>query len=477
MPRKVDPYLLKKHGFYDKVYVMMKIQILGEEKLPYNVITLVIMAVILVFIGRITYAGLIGIPYPKYPDDTANVALTNAFINELNPYVSESLDWDVPGVNYSHPFLNSLLAVWIVNVFGVAPVNAHFIISLLSILLSGYLGYLIMIRYSHRKHVPFLAGLIFMICHWNKGFISSSPNDLGMFLYILTIYILINDEINHRDLWCAILTTLCFYTMPAYSLVIVPVVIYMFIRSRQAGLKIIGWTVGINALILWFITTTWPLFWTRAFVFPYKEFCLAESSEKLLTLALYTIRLLAPPSAVAILIFIEKIQGEKKGPLDICISSMAVAIVAFIGLFMCPLHILSEDEIDAWNRAYDYTRIYSLQGQVYYARVLAYDKSFDVDNGDCMSGNDEVIRDESETGASVLGNNTSYSDQIIAQNLRYRSILRDMAREHAYKLITLDNGYSVFNSENCEKYGYNQLDRITLRTGNELHEVTFYIPK
>ena len=95
----------------------MTSRIFGEEKLPYRVVTAVTLAVMLLFICRILYAGLVAMPYPKNMDDPANIALTDAFLNEKNPYLTDSLKESVPAINYSHPFLNSLLAVWIVNVF------------------------------------------------------------------------------------------------------------------------------------------------------------------------------------------------------------------------------------------------------------------------------------------------------------------------------------------------------------------------
>lgn len=435
---------------------------LSHEKLSNRLITIATIAVMLLFICRIVYVGLIAMPYPKNMDDPANIALTETFLGESSPYTLESVDRSVPDINYSYPFMNSAIAVWIVNVFGVAPVNAHFIISLFSILLSGHFGYLIMKRYSDVGFIPFIAGFLFMLCHWNNGFISSSPHDLGMFLYILTLYVVINERIRNKPLWVAILATLCFYTMAVFSLVIIPAVLYMFIRSRRDGLKLVGWTVGINAVIAWFITATWPLYWTRAFVFPYYG-----SDLSVLSVVVWVIRLLSPPAFIAILMYIGRELRSNREWLDVCISVMAVVIVAFVGLFMLPVHILTDDEIDDWNRAYEYSRIYSTQGQVYYARCLAYDNSFDIDNGDCLCGDDEVINE------NVLN---TQAQIIVQQNLRYRQILDGLARDHIYKLISFDDGFNIFNDEKCKEYKYSMLDRITLRTGNELHEVSFYAP-
>ena len=301
-----------------------------NEEMPNRIITMATLVAMLFFVCRMAYAGYIAMPYPKSIDDAANIALTNTFLDERSPYTLESIERFVPDINYSHPFINSILAAWITNVFFVAPVNAHFIISILSILLSGHFGYMIMKRYSDAVYVRFLAGFLLMLCHWNNGFISSSPNDLGMFIYILTMYIVVKDHTKYDAICISILVTICFYTAPLYSLVIVPAIIYAIIRSLKEAFILIGWTVGINSVIAWFITTTWPLYWTRAFVFQ----CLGLNAGEPKTALILTsgiVRLLLPPAIIAILSLFEKRKKSEIKGLEMCISAMAVIITSFIG--------------------------------------------------------------------------------------------------------------------------------------------------
>ena len=43
----------------------------------------------------------------------------------------------------------------------------------------------------------------------------------------------------------------------------------MFMYSRKDSIKLIGWTLAINAFIAMIISVFWPLYWTKAFLFTY----------------------------------------------------------------------------------------------------------------------------------------------------------------------------------------------------------------
>ena len=242
---------------------------INKEKAIYRVMTLAIIVAILFFLGRIVYAGLIAMPYPKEFLEASNVALTNLFIEGKNPYSQSALCWEVPGVNYNYPFLNSLIAAIISKATGCGAVKAHFAISLLSIIATGILGFVITKDYSNTTVAPLLVSILFMLCHWRYGYISAAPDDLGLFLFILTSYISVNPRVKNKDVLCAVLITLCFYTKQYFVFVAFAVFVYTFLYSKRMAIRLFLWTLAINLLAAVIIMYGFPLYWTKAIGFTY----------------------------------------------------------------------------------------------------------------------------------------------------------------------------------------------------------------
>lgn len=241
----------------------------SEQKLTYKFLTIAVAAAVIIFVCRIIYAGFIALPYPQELLEASNVALTNMFLNGKTPYSVASLGYDVPGINYDYPFLSSLTAAAISAVTGCSAVTAHFVISLASIPGSGLIGFFVVERYSKTTVAPLLAAFLFMICHWRYGYISASPDDLGLLLMMLTLYGAASPVIRRKPLWCAIGITLCFYTKQYYVFVALPVFVYMLFYSRREAVRLFLITLGINIAVAVVITLEWPLYWMRAFAFTY----------------------------------------------------------------------------------------------------------------------------------------------------------------------------------------------------------------
>ncbi len=238
-------------------------------KIIYRLIATAVLAAALFFVCRIVYAGIISLPYPKELLEPSNIALTNTFLGGRSPYTLSSLEWEVPPVNYDYPFLNSLIAAGIVTITGCTAVTAHFVISLFSIIASGIIGAAMIKDHSKTPIAPALAAILFMFCHWRYGYISAAPDDLGLFISLLTMYIAVNREVTHKPLWCAIGITLAFYTKQYFVFIAAGIFIYMLFYSRKDAFKLAAWTCAINAAIAAVITEFWPLYWTRAFLFTY----------------------------------------------------------------------------------------------------------------------------------------------------------------------------------------------------------------
>ena len=240
-----------------------------KENILYKLMTLGLIAGLVFFVARVLYGVLISADYPRELLEPSNIALTRAFLTGKIPYTLDSLSYEVPAINYEYPFVSSLLAAGIVALSGCRIVTAHYIISTLAFLGTGVLGYLIIKPYSRTSLAPVAGAILFMMCHWRFGFISAAPDDLGLFLFVLTLYISISEKISYKPLICATLTTVCFYTKQYFVFVALGIFVYMLLYSKKEAVKFFLWTCGINIIVAVLISLFWPLYWTYTFFFLY----------------------------------------------------------------------------------------------------------------------------------------------------------------------------------------------------------------
>lgn len=523
-----------------------------SERIEYRLLTLAVIASCLFFVCKIIYAGVINLPYPKELLEPSNIALTNMFLEGKTPYSLASLSYDVPGVNYDYPFINSLIAAAIAKITGCTAVTAHFVISLASILISGVLGYAIVKRKAKTTVAPAVAAILFMFCHWRFGYISAAPDDLGLLFFMLTLYAATAPAVRNKPLVCAIGITLCFYTKQYFVFIAPGLFIYMLLYSWKDAVRLFAITLAINIAVACVITYFWPLYWIRAFLFTYMGtvvgggsqfitvieqlryiiimfaalfavliFSVSMAVAKLLkkhqkikdaikieendvfafhvtmTIVMiipllvigrndgaylsYFLQLWMPSVAVVTLISFERFRPVKHELVYIAVYALIAASTIYFGLGKLPLHILTDEEIADWEKALEYTRMYSEEGDIYYSRALAYD-GFERQNGEWQCGHEGEVNVgtvEKLTEAGFPIEDTSVIDRLIDENVEYRADIKEKGADHEYSLITFESydAFSCFNESNCEEYGYRHIDTLDLRIGNMPYEVLFYTPK
>lgn len=536
-------------------------ELIRKENKTYLILTMAVAAAAVFFICRIVYAGVLGLPYSRELLEPSNVALTNLFLEGKSPYTVSSLSWDVPGINYDYPFLNSLIAAGIAKITGCNTVTAHFALSLFCILASAVIGFEMVAKFAKTTVAPTLAALLFMFCHFRFGYISAAPDDLGLLFLLITSLLAVSEKVKNKPLWCAVGIALCFYTKQYFVLVAAGIFIYMFLYSKKDALLFLLWSIVINGWIAVMITLFWPLYWTRVFLFIYLgtvdggggklatllgqlEYLavlfaalfliiivavamairkLYKSGRNILKIkvgendafvmsAVQSVIMLAPLfvmgkndgafisyflqlwmpfiSVVALISFERMAIGDKNsGDEDLsknkirnlvvfALYTMITVFTVYFGFGKLPLHVITSEEIAAWEKAYSYTRRYSEEGEIYYSRGLAYD-GFKRGNGDWQCGH------EGEVDCTTVGDLTDagipleyfpYVQPIVDQNEKYRNGLLKKALDHKYSLITFEEGdeFIVFNEDVCEKAGYKCIDRFDLQFGNMPYEVVFY---
>ena len=519
-----------------------------DESIPYKLLTMAVLAAAIFFVCRICYAAYLSLPYSREILEPANVALTNTFLTGKSPYTLSSLDWEVPAINYDYPFLNSLAAAAIAKITTCNTVTAHLFISLVSILVSGYIGILMVRDHVKTTVSPALAMLMFMFCHWRFGYISASPDGLGLLLFLLTLYSAVNPKIKHKPIWCVIGITLCFYTKQYFVFVAASVFIYMLLYSRREALKLLAYTIILNTVVALLITYFWPLYWIRSFAFTYMgtavgggaklvtlmeqlgyltysfsaffiiaviaailgirklrrdgsrltsvkiqendalALCVINSIVMILPLSFlgrndgaflsYFLQLWMPSVTVVALISFERMKPENREYIFWGIYAVITALTIYLGFGRLPQHIMTDDEIANWQKAYEYTRMYSEKGDIFYSRSLAYD-GFIRQNGQWQCGHEGEVTPDMMERIENLGfpiEAFPHVLQLVDQNVRYRDQIIEKAERHGYSLITFEPGSSrvLLGEEVCNKYGYRHIDTIPLQLGNMQYDVEFY---
>ena len=195
----------------------------------------------------------------------------------------------------------------------------------------------------------------------------------------------------------------------------------------------------------------------------------------------YFLQLWMPSVTVVTLVCFERMKPEKSSVIYGAAYAFIAAFLVYFGFGKLPLHVLTSQEIAAWQQAYEYTARSSDEGYVFYSRALAYD-GFARQNGDWFCGHDGEIGDHTVKYMEYMGLSTDrfpYVQKLVDQNTRYRKSVLDKVKDHEYSLITFEeNGfYSIINDEVCEEAGYRRIDVLTLQVGNMPYDVAFYVPR
>lgn len=522
-----------------------------NQNIIYKLMTLGLLAGMVFFVGKVVLNMVLTLRYPNELLEPSNVYLTKMFLDGKSPYTLASLSYETPAVNYEYPFLNSVVAMVVAFVLGGKAVLAHYIVSFAAFIGTGVLGYLILKPYSKSTAAPIASALLFMMCHWRFGYISAAPDDLGLFIFILTLYLTTKENVKNKPVILAIMTVLCFYTKQYFVFVAAGIFIYMFLKERKQAWKFLLYTVVFNVAAIIVISIVWPLYFTYTVFFLYNGIFsgggfgfgallsqlkylaaifaglfvvlvialvriissrrkakggvenVQEDSKEIDGLALYIInipvmfipliffgrndgaflsyflQLWMPSIIVVTFVTLERMEPKSK---QIVFDLFYGAIAAFTVLFSylkMPLHVITNEELDAWNQAYAIIDEYKAKGDVYYSQLLAY--KADEDGGVyCLCGHDGEVSGETLAvweGSKLCQTIFPHADEIINKFVDYERELTQKAIDSQFELLTFIDGNSLMFASFYLDAGvtYEKLTQLTLEAGNMPYDVQFYV--
>lgn len=201
--------------------------------------------------------------------EAADVQLTQAILEGDNPYLMQSLDVRrrTPPVLYQYSFLNSLICAAFAFVLGGKIILAHYVVALLSMIGSGILVYRLIAGYSDDTALPALGAMLVLFCHWRFGYLSTTPNSLGIFLTLLTFTCAVKPGIKNRTTLTAFLCVLLFYTKLYFVTIAGAIFIYELLYNRRKAWHFPLMCLFQGALSVLVISRFWPLYYTYSLYF------------------------------------------------------------------------------------------------------------------------------------------------------------------------------------------------------------------
>lgn len=530
------------------------IETFKKENIVYKLLTLLIIAVTILFLGRVIKNTIVGLDYPNELLEPANINLTNSILHGNVPYDKANLV--VPGeqeppINYEYPFLNSVVAALFSFVFWGNTVLAHYFVSFVSMIGTAILGSIIIYRKS-RTTVGAAVGFLFlMFCHWRYGYISASPDGFGLFVAMLTLFLACNPGVRYRTLWCSIGTVAAFYTKQYYAAICISIFIYFLCYSRKEALKYFGWCVAFLAASMIIITWKWPLFWTYSvlllmhgcfqgwnaygfmYVFEQMKYLSAIFIGLFVVLAIalglrlknrnnnaectikkdgiiqegdslalflmqlpvqmialfifgrndgayltYFLQLLIPSIVIVVFVLVEMMDIKKCNAVCVCGYGALVLLSIYFGWSKLPMHMLTNEEIANWERAYALIDEYRQKGDVYHFQATAYNA---IKHNDSLMGTGHDGDISNATYEELMGSELQRmlfpnAQDVFEENLAYRDrLVKTINNQEASMVIAEWYGNIYIKNEQLEESGYVIKEIIPLRLGNMEYETYFWV--
>lgn len=247
--------------------------IFKKQSIWHTLISIAILAFAVYFLCKISI-NVFSHPYAvnEYRE-AADVQLTQAFLDGDNPYRTESLTREresgMPPVLYQYSFLNSALGALVALLIGGNAVTALYVLSLLSMIGSGILVYLMIRRQVDNTAVPMIGAVLVLFCHWRFGYLSTTPNSLGIFLMLLTTFFVSSSRVKGRLklIITAILSVLLFYTKLYFVTVAFGIFVFMFMYKKADAFKYLLYCLFSGILSVLVIQLVWPLYFTYSVYF------------------------------------------------------------------------------------------------------------------------------------------------------------------------------------------------------------------
>lgn len=246
---------------------------LFNEKKMMDAAGIIVMIYTVVFLFGMTRSSLAEISVPNEFQEVANIQLTQAFLNGVNPYSQVgAFGGDVPGVLYAYGPVYSLITAFVALIIPADLILLHYAVSYAAMLGAAFLGAWMVREHTKTLVAPAVTFILLVNCTWRYGYINAVPDALAFFWVMLVIFIETRNKFRGRELLEILLIILALHTKIYMAYIALPLFIYKLFADRKAAARFFVYGVVLMIAVSVAVTVWCPLSWAYYIYFLHGPF-------------------------------------------------------------------------------------------------------------------------------------------------------------------------------------------------------------
>lgn len=247
--------------------------VLFNGKMLLNAAGIIVLVYTVVFLFGMTRSSLAEISVPNEFQEVANIQLTQAFLNGINPYSKAgAFGGDVPGVLYAYGPVYSLITACVALIFPADLILLHYAVSFCAMLGVAFLGAWMVKEHTETLAAPAVTFVLLINCTWRYGYINAVPDALAFFWVMLVIFIETRGKCRGRELLEIIFIILALHTKIYMAYIALPLFIYKLLADRKAAARFFVCGIVLMTAFSVAVTVWCPLSWAYYIYFLHGPF-------------------------------------------------------------------------------------------------------------------------------------------------------------------------------------------------------------
>ena len=490
-------------------------------------VALVIAALVVIYVLKFYTA--IKWPFLQEYREMTMIKFAEEFARGVNPYSLKALESEIPQVTSVYGVLPALMCAPFVFIFTKIGVSALIVCRVLTlaveVLCLVLVGKTLEIT-SGKEYISVSGMALTAACFWRyRAFGGAFPDQWGMFMNFLLMYLVIRDEKReqYEPVKYAAILVGCFYVKQYFVFSVIGLLVYMFIHSKKDLIRLIYWGAGLTIASLIIVQLVFPLYLSEALPISQgstESFGFGWSIGQVVFIARHYF--LVPILVTFGVLVYNRVPGTKSYALlqIICIFPLVLVIARNSGtyatywlqlwfiyvvivimqivadvpyvipmittvLFMYQCRsILIEKPHDgacfnSWQEAYDTLDELGADGNILAdAHFSLYLQNHGIETseyGQCEYSGEGSLNNVRE---SALWSKFPYAIKILEKNIAYENTVREKLKKHEYSVVAFSTIYHyTISDEELSEYGYKMVKRTDLEAGNLVLDTYFWVPE
>lgn len=238
-----------------------------------NAAGIIVLVYTAVFLFGMTRSSLAEISVPNEFQEVANIQLTQAFLQGINPYSKAgAFGGEVPGVLYAYGPVYSLITACVALILPADLILLHYAVSFCAMLGAAFLGAWMVKEHTETLAAPAVTFVLLINCTWRYGYINAVPDALAFFWVMLVIFIETRKKCRGRELLEMILIILALHTKIYMAYIALPLFIYKLLADRKAAVRFFVYGIVLMTVFSVAVTAWCPLSWAYYIYFLHGPF-------------------------------------------------------------------------------------------------------------------------------------------------------------------------------------------------------------